>query len=79
MIEKSVLTRENIPTNELQRPVEKMIKGVKVSYNEAYYLDFEVNEDTGMINKDQLVEHYTKEQTTRNMKALKSAYCLVLD
>ncbi len=73
MGEKKVLTRENTPTNELQRPVEKIFKGLKLSYHEVYYLDYDVNEDTGMINKDRLVEHYTKEQTTRNMKALKSA------
>ncbi len=74
MAENKILTRENTPTNELQRTVNKVIKGVKLSYNEVYYLDFEVDENTGMINKNKLVEHYTKEQTTRNMKALKSAY-----
>jgi len=74
MVEKKVLTRENIPTNELQRSVNKVIKGIEIAYNEVYYLDYEVNEDTGMINKDKQVEYYTKDQTTRNMKALKSAY-----
>lgn len=76
MVEKKVFTRENTPTNELQRSVEKIVKGVKITYNEVYYLDHEVDEDTGMINKDKLVEHYTKDQTTRNLKALKSAYLI---
>jgi len=76
MVGKKVLTRENVPTNELQRSVEKIISGVKLCYNEVYYLDYEVNEDTGMINRDKLVEHYTKDQTTRNMKALKSAHLI---
>ncbi len=72
MIEKKVLTRENAPTNELQRVVVKEVKGVKLTYNEVYYLDYYVNENTGIINKDKLVEHFTKDQTTRNMKAMKS-------
>ena len=76
MVENKILTRENKPTNELQRSVEKVIKGVKLNYNEVYYLDYEVNEDTGMINKNKLVEHYTKDQTTRNLKALKNAYLI---
>jgi len=74
MVENKVLTRENKPTNELLRPVEKVINGVKLTYNEVYYLDYEVDEDTGMINKNKQVEHYAKDQTTRNLKAQKSAY-----
>jgi DNA-binding transcriptional regulator YiaG len=76
MVEKKVLTRGNTPTDELQRLVTKKIKGVKVTYNEVYYLDFEVDEETGMVNKSQLVEHYTKEQVRRNLKAQKSAYLI---
>lgn len=34
------------------------------------------NEDSGLINKNKLVEHYTKEQTTQNMKVIKSAYLI---
>ena len=76
MVEKKVLTRENTPTDELQRSVKRVIKGVELTYEEFYYLDFEVNEDTGLINKNKLVEHYTKDQTTRNIKAIKSAYLI---
>jgi len=76
MVEKKVLTRENIPTNELQQSVGRVIKGIKLNYNEVYYLDYDVNEETGMINKDKLVKHYTKDQTNRNLKALKSAYLI---
>lgn len=74
MVGKKVLTRENTPTDELQRFVKKEIRGVKVTYNEVYYLDFEVDDETGMINRDRLVEHYTKDQMNRNLKAQKSAY-----
>ena len=73
---KKVLTRENIPTDELQRSVEKIFKGIKLTYVEVYYLDSEVNEDTGIINKKDKVRHYTKEQVNRNLKALKSAYLI---
>ena len=41
-----------------------------------YYLDYEVNEDTGIINKKKKVKHYTKNQINRNMKALKSVYLI---
>ncbi|CAA6808508.1 MAG: Putative zinc finger/helix-turn-helix protein [uncultured Sulfurovum sp.] len=76
MGEKKVLTRENLPTKELQQSIEKNFKGLTLNYNEAYYLDYEVDEDTGIINKKNQVPHYTKEQTIRNMKALKSAYLI---
>ena len=69
-----VLTRGNNPTEELTQVVEKIHNGIKLSYEEVYYLDYAVDEDTGEIDKDNLVPHYTKEQTTRNMKALKNAY-----
>lgn len=71
---KKVLTRENIPTKELSDFVEKVFKGVKLRYNEVYYLDYEVDEYTGMINRDNKVKHYTKNQMNRNLKALKNAY-----
>ena len=71
---KKVLTRENTPTDELKRSVEKEFKGVSIAYEEVYYLDYEVDEDTGIINRTKLVPHYTKDQMTRNMKAMRSAY-----
>jgi len=74
MANKKVLTRNNKPTDELQRSVVKQMQGVKFNYTEVYYLDFEVDEDTGMINTNKQVAHYTKDQVERNMKALKTAY-----
>jgi DNA-binding transcriptional regulator YiaG len=71
---KKVLTRENKPTRELHETVKKNYKGLELSYVEAYYLDYEVDENTGMINREKKVKHYTKNQTIRNLKALKSAY-----
>lgn len=69
-----VLTRDNKPTDELQRLINKEYKGVKFNYSEVYYFDFEVNEDTGSIDNNKLVEHFTKDQVDRNMKSLKSAF-----
>lgn len=71
---KKILTRENMPTEELQDIVTKHFKGLELTYKEAYYLDFEVDEDSGMINSKKKVKHYTKDQVKRNMKTLKSAY-----
>lgn len=73
---KKVLTRENKPTNERYGSIEKIYKGIKLEYTEAYYLDYEVNEDTGKINKGKKVKYYTKNQIDRNMKALKNAYLI---
>jgi len=60
MVNKKVLTRNNKPTDELQRSVDMQIKGVKISYIEVHYLDFEVNEDTGMIDINNQVAYYIK-------------------
>ncbi len=73
---KKILTRENKPTDELQRTVEKTFKGIKLTYKEVYYLDYDVDEDTGMINRQSKVEYYTKGQVSRNMKKLKSSYLI---
>jgi len=69
-----ILTRENKPTDELQRTVEEIHNGFKLVYTEVYYLDYEVNEDTGMINRQNLVEFYTRSQVSRNLKTLNSSY-----
>jgi len=71
---KKVLTRNNEPSEELHEFVYKTYKGLKLGYEEVYYLDFEVDEDTGMIDKTRQVKHYTKNQMERNIKALKNAY-----
>ena len=73
---KKILTRENELTVELRESAKKMYKNLELSYEDVYYLDYEVDEDTGMINKNKKVKHYTKDQVTRNMKALKCAYMI---
>ena len=73
---KKVLTRENKPTEELHGITEKSYRGIKLEYPEAYYLDYEVNEETGIINKEVTVKHYTKNQVDRNMKVLKNSYLI---
>lgn len=73
---KKVLTRDNTPTDELTATVEKLYKGMKLEYVEVYYLDYAVDEDTGLINKGVMEKHYTKNQMERNMKALKNAYLI---
>ena len=69
-----ILNRDGSPINELHEKVTKRFKGIDIIFEEACYLDYEVNEETGLINKEKKVPHYTKEQTTKNMKALKNAY-----
>lgn len=73
---KKVLNRENEPTNELYGSIEKTFKGTKLEYTEVYYLDYEVDENTGKINRNKKVKYYTKNQIDRNMKALKNAYLI---
>ena len=73
---KKVLTRENIPTNEISGMTEKTFRGIKLKYPEVYYLDHNVDEETGKINRSVKVKHYTKNQIERNIKALKSAYLI---
>lgn len=71
---KKVLTRNNEPSDELHETVYQNYKDLELVYDEVYYLDFEVDEDTGVINKNKLVKHYTRNQMERNMKFLKNAY-----
>ena len=71
---KKVLTRNNEPSEELHEFVYKTYKGIKLEYEEVYYLDFEVNEDNGMIDKTKKVKHYTKNQMERNIKSLRNSY-----
>ncbi len=71
---KKVLTRENQLTNELKEIVKKEFKGLKLSFEEVYYLDYRVDEETGVIDRNEKVKNYTKDQMNRNMKALKNAY-----
>ncbi|AWA31115.1 transcriptional regulator [Flavobacterium magnum] len=73
-MEKTLLTRTNEPTIELNSSVKKVYKGMTLYYDEVFYLDYEVDEDTGFINKENKVKHYTKSQVDRNIKALKNAY-----
>jgi DNA-binding transcriptional regulator YiaG len=37
-------------------------------------LDFEADDESGMIDKSKMIMHYTKNQMERNMKALKNAF-----
>jgi DNA-binding transcriptional regulator YiaG len=71
---KKVLTRENIPTEELTTVVEKLYKGIRLKYTEVYYLDFSVNEETENVDKNLKEKYFTKTQMERNMKAIKNAY-----
>ncbi|WP_242494553.1 hypothetical protein [Brumimicrobium glaciale] len=69
-----ILTRENESTNEITGSVVKFYKGMKLEYPEVYYLDYEVDEDTGIINREKKVKYYTKSQIKRNMRALKNVF-----
>jgi len=52
----------------------KKHKGITLAYTESYYLDDEVDDESGMIDKSKTIKHYTKNQVERNLKALKNAY-----
>lgn len=67
-----IYTRDNKPTEELCEVITKKHDNKTLTYEEVYYLDYEVNEDTGYIMKNK-VKFYTKEQFVRNMKSLKIA------
>ncbi len=71
---KKILTRDNSTTDELTVVEEKEYKGIKLKYNEFFYLDYSVDENTGLINKETKEKYYTKNQMQRNTKALKNAY-----
>lgn len=71
---KKILTRDNSTTDELTVVVEKEYKGIKLKYNEFFYLDYSVDENTGLINKETKEKYYTKNQMQRNIKTLKNAY-----
>ena len=73
---KRILTRENELTVELRETVKKEFYGFELSFEEVYYLDYKVDEDTGIIDKNEKVKYYTKDQMNRNLKALKSAYMI---
>jgi len=74
MVSKEIFTRDNNPTDELQRTAERNINGVKFTFKEVYYLDYDVDENTGIINRESKGVFYTGSQVDRNMKALKRAY-----
>jgi DNA-binding transcriptional regulator YiaG len=52
----------------------KKHKGIQLAFTAAYYLDFEADDESGMIDKSKMIMHYTKNQVERYLKALKNAY-----
>ena len=73
---RKVLTRDNNPTDEITSTTKKIFRDIKLEYPEVYYMDYDVDEETGLINKDLKVKHFTKSQIERNIKALKNAYLI---
>jgi len=69
---KKLYTRDNEPTEELRKIVTKKYKNVVLTYEVVYFLDYEVDENTGYI-KENKVEYYTKDQYVRNIESLKRA------
>jgi len=69
-----ILRRDNTPTEELQEVVKRTFEGIEFSYQAVYYMDYEVDEYTGMINKEKLAKFCTSKQMNRNLKACKEAY-----
>ena len=64
---KKVLTRQNKPTDEISETVEKLYKGIRLTFTEVFYYDFEVDENTGMVS-DKLKEQ--KKGLKLNLDAL---------
>ena len=60
---KKILTRENELTVELRETVKKTYKSIELSYDEVFYLDYEVDGDTGMINRKKKVKYYIKRES----------------
>jgi DNA-binding transcriptional regulator YiaG len=73
---KKIVTRENTLTDERCSNVEKKHKGITLMYTEYYYWDYDVDEETGMIDTSKTAKHYTTNQIELNMKALKNAYLI---
>jgi hypothetical protein len=68
------LTFDKEPIKEITKRVERFLKGVEFTYIESYYLDYDVDENTGMINKDNKVPYYTSNQVESNLISLRKAY-----
>ena len=64
-----ILRRDNNPTNELQKEIVREFKGYKLKYIKVFYLDYYVDEETGIIDKTKMAEYCTKNQMNRNLKA----------
>lgn len=79
MSENKILTRENGLTEELKETVERVHKGILCVYDKYYYLDYDVNEYTGKINRKKKAKFCTKNQVERNLKAVKEAYLTELN
>jgi hypothetical protein len=60
---------------ELKEFVTKKYKEFNLFYEEFYYLDYEIDEKTGLINKNKKVKYYTKDQINRNLESIKK--CLI--
>lgn len=59
--------------NELNMLVYKKFKKFNLIYNEYYYLDYDINELTGLININKKVKYYTKAQVNKNLISIKNA------
>ena len=59
---------------ELERVIKETFNGIDLEYTEVYHLNYEVDEESGKINKDSLVPYYTRSQMQRNLKVLKKDY-----
>ncbi|WP_421920420.1 hypothetical protein [Marinifilum sp.] len=69
-----ILRRDNTLTEEVKAIKTTNFNGIEFSYEEVYYLDYDVDENTGMINKEKLAKFYKSSQVQQNTKAMKSAY-----
>ena len=69
-----LMIRDNQPTEELYETINKAYRGRILEYTEVYYLDYAVDEETGMIHKNRKEKFYTKDQVRRNREQMKNAF-----
>lgn len=74
MAKEVLKNRKNETVEELTEIVTMDYQGTTLTFEEVYYLDDDVNEDTGEIIKGKKVQFYKENQVSRNLKTLKKSY-----
>lgn len=65
-----IFLKNNKVVDELEEEVTITVDDVEVTFNEVYYLDYHVDEDTGMIDESRKAKYYSRGQVVRNQNAI---------